>query len=42
MKQLTDTWETATNTAAFDTALQKYSDVLYCTLLYFWYNLFVI
>ena len=30
------------NTAAFGTALQKYRSVLFCTLLYFWYNWFVI
>ena len=30
------------NTAACGTALWKYSAVLYCTLLYFWYNWFVI
>ena len=30
------------NTAAFGTDLQKYSAALYCTLLYLWYNWFVI
>ena len=30
------------NTATFGTALQKYSAVLHCTLLYFWCNWFVI
>ena len=42
MKLLTYTWKTTMNTVAFGTALQKYSAVLYCTLLYFWYNWFVI
>ena len=30
------------NTGTFGTASQTYSAVLYCTLLYFWYNWFVI
>ena len=38
LKSFTYTWKTAMNTAAFGTALQKYSAVLYCTLLYLWYN----
>ena len=37
-----DTCKPTVNTAAFGTALQKYSAVLYCTLLYFSYNWFVI
>ena len=41
MKLFIYTWKTTMNIAAFGTALQKYSAVLCCTLLYFWYNWFV-